>query len=141
MRTRARARLAYSPPVARPNTTCWITPWTDATRNRSVAKVGAPHGLVLRELRAGAGHRDLADLQHVGAVRHPERGLGVLLDQQDGHALLLVDLADDLEDRSQHGGREAQRRLVEEEEPRPHHERPGDRQHLLLATAEQRGRL
>src|SRR5215470_6978630 len=109
MRTRASARLAYSPPVARPNTTCWSTPWTDTVRNSSVAKVRAPHRLVLRQLRAGAGDRDLAHLEHVRPVGHPERGLGVLLDEQDGHALLLVDLGDDLEDGSQHGGGQAQR--------------------------------
>src|SRR5438046_1250601 len=40
------------------------------------------------------GHLDLAALEDVAAVRHRERHVGVLLDEQDGDALL-VDLADD----------------------------------------------
>ena len=51
-----------------------------------------------------------------------------------------VDLLDDREDLLDEDGREAQRRLVEEQEARAGHQRPADGQHLLLA-ARQRAAL
>src|SRR5213080_4022375 len=40
-------------------------------------------------------HHDPADFQHVAVMRRLQRHLGVLLDQQDRHALFLVDALDD----------------------------------------------
>ena len=45
---------------------------------------------------------DLAVLQDVAAVRHAQGVVGVLLDQQDGHAVVLVQLAQGLEDLLHH---------------------------------------
>src|SRR5882724_2210924 len=44
---------------------------------------------------AGIVHHDPADFQHITIMRGLQRHLGVLLDQQDRHALLLVDALDD----------------------------------------------
>ena len=69
-----------------------------------------------------------------------QRLRGVLLDEQDGGALL-VDLGDDREDlRDEHRG-EPHRRLVEQQHARARHERAADREHLLLATGERAARL
>ncbi|NUQ01004.1 MAG: ATP-binding cassette domain-containing protein, partial [Armatimonadetes bacterium] len=64
----------------------------------SVAQVGAAHHLVLPDLRGRPGHDDAAGLQQVGAVGHLQRQAGVLFHQQDGHAVVAVELLDDLED-------------------------------------------
>ena len=74
-----------------------------------------------------------AGLEDVGAVRDVQRVVDVLLDQQDRPALGL-ELGDGLEDPLDHQRRQAERRLVEQEQARPAHERPPDRQHLLLAA-------
>src|SRR5262245_62241458 len=63
-----------------------------------------------------------------------ERVIGVLLDEEDGNALLLVEIANDREDLLDDEGRETERRLVEEQEARAAHQRAGDGQHLLLAA-------
>ena len=67
-------------------------------------------------------------------MRELQRVIGILLDEEDRHALAPVELADGIEDLPHDDGREAERRLVEHEETRPAHERAGDRQHLLLAA-------
>src|SRR5262245_43365542 len=121
MRTRARARLAYSPPVARPKTICWTTPWREAASRRLVAKVRPPHRLVAGQLATGPRDRDVANLEHVGAAGCPERDPGVLFDEEDGHPFLLVDPGDDAKDRAHDGGGEPQRGLVQEQQPRAHH--------------------
>src|SRR5215831_11159098 len=53
---------------------------------------------LLQQPRAGVGHHDAADLQHVAVVRGLQRHVGVLLDQKDGDAALAVDPHHDLED-------------------------------------------
>jgi branched-chain amino acid transport system ATP-binding protein len=70
-----------------------------------------------------------------------QRDLRVLLDQQDRHALLCIDPLDDREDLLDQDRRQAQRRLVEQQQRRPVHQRPPDRQHLLLAARQLPGRL
>src|SRR5207245_6222419 len=66
---------------------------------------------------------------------------GVLLHEQDTHALLPVDGAHDAEDVADDERRQPQRRLVEQEQPWPQHERARDGQHLLLAAGERAARL
>ncbi len=89
---------------------------------------------------AGAGQHDRADLEHV-ALRGPlQRGLGVLLDEQDRGALLLQG-GHGRHDPLHHQRRQAHRRLVEHEQLGPAHHRPTHGQHLLLATGEGAGRL
>ena len=81
----------------------------------------------------GAG--DLTGLQDVGAIGAGQRLLRVLLDQQHGGALR-VDLGDDLEDLRDHHRRQPHRGLVEQQHLRPGHQRPADREHLLLAAGQ-----
>src|SRR5215472_5093822 len=141
MRTRASARLAYSAPVASPKTICWSTPWRETASRRLVAKVRPPYRLVAGQVVARPGDRDLPDLEHVRADRRAQCNPSVLLDEKNRHTLLSVDPGDDFEDRAHNGGSKPQRRLVEEQEARAHHQAAGDGQHLLLATAEQGGSL
>src|SRR5205807_9797297 len=69
------------------------------------------------------------------------RHVRVLLDEQHGRLLLRVDLPDDAEDLLHEERREPERRLVEEDQPRPGHERAADRQLLLLSSGEVTGDL
>ena len=64
----------------------------------------------------------------------------VLLDDEHGEPLV-VQVLDDAEDLRDEQRREAERRLVEQEQPRPLHERAREREHLLLAAAERAGLL
>ena len=66
--------------------------------------------------------------------------MDVLLDQQD-RSTLPLQLGDGLEDSFDHQGSQAQRRLVEQQQARPAHQGPADRQHLLLATRQGPARL
>src|SRR5207237_390766 len=84
---------------------------------------------------------DPAALHDVAELRDGERHVGVLLHQQHGGLLLLVDLRDDAEDLLHQQRREPERRLVEEDQPRSRHQRAADRQHLLLAAGEVTGDL
>ena len=59
--------------------------------------------------------------------------MDVLLDQQD-RAALALELGDGLEDPLDHEWRQPEGRLIEQEQARPAHEGPPDRQHLLLAA-------
>ena len=79
-----------------------------------------------------------AAVQDDDVVGDVEGELGVLLDQQDRQPLLLQ-----APDRGHHLGddlrRQALRRLVEQQHPRVRHQRPADRQHLLLAARQDAG--
>src|SRR5882672_10458595 len=86
-------------------------------------------------------HDDPADFQNVTIMRRFQRHLGVLLDQQDRHALFLVDAPDDGEDLPHQDRRQAKRRLIEQQQRRAVHQRAPDREHLLLAARELSGRL
>src|SRR5688572_5585614 len=101
-----------------------------------VPEVRLADGFVAGELLARPGHGDLADLEHVRVRRDLERDRGVLLDDKDGQAVLLVQLGDDPEDLARDQRRKAERRLVEEQEPRPAHQGAREREHLLLAARE-----
>ena len=73
-------------------------------------------------------------------VRHLQRQMRVLLDQEDRRALA-VELGHDVENLAHHERSETERRLVHQQEARPRHERPRHRQHLLLAARERAGQL
>src|ERR1019366_2458067 len=83
---------------------------------------------------------DRARLEDVGASGRVKGDQGVLLDQQDGRALA-VDLPDHVEDGVDEDRGQTQGRLVEQQDPRPAHQRPADGHHLLLATGEAAGEL
>src|SRR5258708_17203647 len=114
-----------------------------AQRRRSspALEIGRAHLAVGEELAAGAGERDLPGLHDIAAMGEAERVVRVLLDQEHRDLLLLVDLADHLEDLLDDERREAERRLVEQQEARAAHQRAADRQHLLLAARERAAAL
>src|SRR4051794_30385269 len=89
-----------------------------------------------KKLFRRTGEHDAAALEHVTAACHRERHARVLLDDEHGCPEGAVDLADALEHREHEARGEAERRLVEEEEPWPAHQSPSDREHLLLAARE-----
>jgi hypothetical protein len=76
----------------------------------------------------------------ISAAASASRGECVLLDHHDRHALAAY-LPDDVDRALDMVGREAERRLVEQHQPGPRHQRAADREHLLLATRERAGRL
>src|SRR5438128_920681 len=126
------------PPDASPETTCWKKLAID---RYLIAEVALPDRLVVAKLAAGSRDLYLADLEHVGALRRVERDAGVLLDDEHGKAVAVVELADDPEDLAHDQGREPQRGLVEHQQSRTRHERPRERKHLLLTARERAGIL
>src|SRR5215472_8888772 len=106
-----------------------------------VAEVATANGVVGRQLRARAGEHDVAGLEHVARLGGLECEVRVLLDDEDGQAFLLVELADDPEQLRQQDWGEGERRLVEQQEPWSEHERAREGQHLLLAAAQRPGLL
>ena len=83
---------------------------------------------------------------HPPFEQHGDRGgdahgaLGILLDNDAGDAAP-VDRRDPLVDLVDDDGRQAERQLVEQDQLRRRHERPADRDHLLLAAGHLRDRL
>ncbi len=74
-------------------------------------------------------------------VRELERDGGVLLDEEYADLLVAVQPAEDVEDLAHDQRREAEGRLVEQQQPGPQHQRAADCQHLLFAAGQQPGRL
>src|SRR5437773_2713292 len=74
-----------------------LCPPTNA-RSMATLEIGRPHLGVPQELGAGPGQRDLAVDHDIAAMGQLEGMEGILLDQEDRHPLLLIDVADDLED-------------------------------------------
>src|SRR5918993_3230210 len=104
------------------------------------AEIGALDHLVLRELagRAAEGHPPL--LHEVEAMRDLECLVGVLLDEKERRAVA-IEFADYAEYLVDDDGREPKRRPVHQEEARPRHQGPRDREHLLLAARKRAGEL
>src|SRR5579862_61482 len=107
----------------------------------SVAEIAAADGVVGAELVARAGERNPSGLEDVARLGDLEREMRVLLDDEDGQPLLLVQLPHDPEDLGDEDRRKTERGLVEQEEPRTVEERAGEGEHLLLAAAERPGLL
>src|SRR5262245_7965490 len=89
------------------------------------------------ELGIGETVDDAAMFHHVVAVRNRRRETKILLDQEDGEALLL-EHADGLADLLDDDGGEALGRLVEQEQAGAGAQDSADGEHLLLAAAELR---
>src|SRR4051812_47099755 len=108
---------------------------------RSLPQIGAPDGLVGGDLlrRPARDHPPGLEQEHLADQVEGEPR--VLLDQQDAHPLLLVDDPQDAEDLLDQDRREPERRLVEQQQPGPRHQRARDREHLLLAAAQRPGLL
>src|SRR6185503_12358712 len=71
----------------------------------SHSKISPSHALVRYQCLVRAFHRDTAGLKHIAAVAGFQCLGDALLDQQDRHAVLRVDLVDALEDRIDDGRR------------------------------------
>ena len=93
------------------------------------------------KLLAGSGHGDEPVDHHIAAVGELEGVVGVLLDEEDGQALGAVELPDRVEDLLDDERGEAQRGLVQQQEPRPLHERADDLEEPPLPEGQRRGRL
>src|SRR6266699_380488 len=106
-----------------------------------VSEIRTPHGVVAFDLSGGTGKHDPSGLDEVGTVGEVERQRGVLLDKQDAHPLALVDGPHDLEKLAYEERRQPERRLVEQQQLRPEHQRARYREHLLLASRERAGLL
>src|SRR3990172_11453926 len=98
----------------------------NSTLPTSVPQIRASHGLVLLEPRAFVRQDDAAGLEHVAALRDGEGEAGVLLYQEDGDVLFLVDSLDYAKDLAHDQGGQAQGRLVQEEEAGSAHEAASD---------------
>src|SRR5215470_1433752 len=130
------ATTAYVLPIMSPLRTCW----RKSSIGRSPPEVHA--------LDVFAGHqrgrrslgREPTDLEQVRVVSDLERLARVLLDHEDGQAPR-VDLPDLLEETLHDFRREAERRLVHDQEPRLRDQRARDREHLLLTARERAGEL
>src|SRR5713101_6703434 len=99
------------------------------------------HDLGLRsEILRSAAVDDDALFHQKNARAQLERGLYVLLHQKDRDPALVdtMNLAPDLRDEPRH---DALRRLVQDDQPGPHHQAACDREHLLLAARERISRL
>src|SRR3990172_1564560 len=136
----ASAISAYTPPRLTPPRTnsrkiCAVRVPGMAAWHSSHDQVGLADIVVVQEVPASTFPGDAASLQHVRAVGQLQRAIHVLLDEQDGEALI-PQLANGPVEPVDDDGREPQGRLVQHQKPRPGHERPADRQHLLLAAAE-----
>src|SRR3989442_1721491 len=105
------------------------------SQNPSHSEVGLTHVGRAEEVVAAARQRDLAVFDHVPAVTEPERTAHVLFHEEDCSPLA-VHGGDDFENQPNRQGGEAERWLVEQEEPWPRHETPSDGEHLLLAAGE-----
>src|SRR5436190_12232551 len=135
-REKPRATTAYVLPVMSPLSTCW----RKSSMRASAAQVDPLDVLARFELARGTLAHQTPDLQQIGVVRDLEGLAGVLLHHQDAEAAR-VDLLDLLEQSPNDLGGEAEGGLVHQQEPRLRHQRPGDRQHLLLAARERPGHL
>src|SRR6266852_3271320 len=93
------------------------------------SQIACPHAFVSEQLRAGAAHGDHARFHDVGTVREAQRQVGVLLDQEYGHAGI-AKCAYRAHHLLHHQRSQSQRRLVEHEELGLRHHRPAEGEHL-----------
>src|SRR6267143_6448097 len=140
---------------ARPRSSrCWDPrqPWSAGQARRSSPLNGSPRfgpvevGPSSSEIEAahvGVVQEDLSwtvvlvppRLEDIAAVRESQGFAGVLFDEHDGDAVI-VDLADFVEDHGNEPRSKACGRLIDEHDPRVHHEGLREGNHLLLPAAE-----
>ena len=120
---------------AHPTTSSATSSWPPA-----VPEVGAAHRIVEQELGRRPAHQRPPALQQVGMPGDVQRERRALVGEQDRRAGVR-DAPQRLADLGDHDRRQPQRRLVEQQQPRLSHQRAADREHLLLAAAQQAGAL
>jgi hypothetical protein len=89
-----------------------------------------------RERLGVGGGDDAAEVEHHAPVRDRERAARVLLDQHDRDAVLTAEPHHHVHDLRHDPGREPERRLVEQQHPRPRDQGARDHQHLPLAAGQ-----
>src|SRR5260221_8535188 len=104
-------------------------------------EVGGLDLVALQQFTPAARKRDAAGDHHIAAMGELEGVKCVLLDQEDGELLLRVESSDGVEYLPGDERSKPERRLVEQQEARPAHQRACDRQHLLLAARERAAAL
>ena len=109
-------------------------------RRRALEEHRAEHVGPVEQLAGGAVEADLALLHEVRGVGHGERHVHRLLDQDHRGALLLEPLHG-LEELGHHARGQAERQLVDHQQPGPRQQRHRDGEHLLLPAAEVGRRL
>src|SRR4051794_17810651 len=129
---------AWVRPAARATSFCAIV--VGAVMTLSQAQVGAAQLVARQQLGRRAGEAQGAVLQHVGAVRDLERLAHVLLDEQHRQAIV-AQAPDQREHFLDEERRQAERRLVEDQQAGFGHQAAADREHLLLAAAHRAGPL
>src|SRR5581483_6037432 len=139
IRTSAIASDAYTAPSPMPFIT-WVKK-RDTGDRPSDPEVRAAYVVVAFQLVGRTRYHDRANLEDVAALRDLECEARVLLDHQHRHPLLAVQVAQDAEQLLRDERRETERRFVEQHQAGPPHERPRDREHLLLAAAHAARRL
>ena len=83
---------------------------------------------------------NVAGFQHIGIVGDLQRHVGVLLDQQNGHTLV-IDRFDNGENILHNQGRKTQRGFIHHQHLRAAHQCPAHGQHLLLTAGQRTGQL
>src|SRR3954447_18266832 len=124
------------PPSRIPAATCWKNSVQVKAMVMSVTEVGLADRLVPAQLLGRPLDHDAADLEDVRPLRRAQREAGVLLDDEHRDAVLGAQPLERAEDLPDHERRQPEGRLVEEEKPRPRHQRAAEREHLLLAAAQ-----
>ncbi|MNT88899.1 hypothetical protein D3C72_2295260 [compost metagenome] len=87
----------------------------------------------MQQFRPRPGQGDGARLDHIAHVGDRQRLVGVLLDEEDGDALV-AQFGHDAEDFRDQERRQAHARFVEQQQLRTAHQRARHGQHLLLSA-------
>src|SRR5919108_2711526 len=102
------------------------------------AKVGSANAGVVLEFARSTAQDDAPILEDIATVGSLERNKDILLDKKK-RGPGAVDLASDLDQALDDLRREAERELVDHQEPRPRHQATGDGYHLLFASGKRPG--
>src|SRR5215475_3997257 len=117
----SRATTSPRPTVRSTPRRIWTCPYpatrpSTASTAPSVAKIGLQHVAIARHFRRGIVGDHLPVVEDDDAVRHRHDEFDCMLDEDDRDPFFLYQAADDAEQLLAHGGGEADRRLVEEEQ-------------------------
>src|SRR5438874_1280308 len=130
-----RALVRFETPVTTKKSTISCLPATSSHGSISNAQVAMPEVAIGIELGRGTLPGDASALDDRVPVGEAHQPLDVLVDDED-RLSSLPQAVEALPDFFAHERRQAFGRLVEDEEMRISHQRPPDRQHLLLPAGE-----
>ena len=119
------------------NIPIWKAP---AHRTFLFAQISLLHSLIIHQFFRITAQNDIARLKHICFIGNGERFFRILLDQKNGHSVL-VDFLDNIENLINIEWGQTHRRLVENDQARVAHEGASHRKHLLLAAGQSSGKL